>query len=520
MDAKKEVLRMENIIKVYPNGVMANKGIDFSVYSGEIHALSGENGAGKSTLMKIIFGEEQPTSGDIYINGQKTVITSPQVAIHLGIGMVHQHFMLVPSLTVAENVILGVEPRKGLLIHKKYAEKQVEEIAEKFHMKIDPRARVADLTVGQKQKVEILKALFRGAKILILDEPTAVLTPQETVELFEELKRLRDGGYTIIFISHKLNEVKALCSRISIIRQGKSMGVHEMKGITEQDISNLMVGRDVILNIEKKPPKTGKPTILVKDLTITDENGKARVNKLSFALREGEILGIAGVEGNGQSELAEALTGLIKYSSGSIEICGKEISGYGVGKIRQLMVSHIPEDRMTTGVAPGLSITENALADKISSGRFSKNGIIKRDTVRQYGRDIVKDYNVFCKNPDVSIDSLSGGNIQKAVLARELSSDPKVILANQPTRGVDVGATEFIRKRLIRMRDNKNSVLLISSDLNEVLGLSDSIMVIHEGQLAAYFPDASKITEAQLGLYMLGIEKQSEEEIKEALHGQ
>lgn len=520
MEANKEVLRMENIIKVYSNGVMANKGINFSVQAGEIHALSGENGAGKSTLMKIIFGEEQPTSGEIYVNGQKTVITSPQLAIKLGIGMVHQHFMLVPSLTVAENVILGVEPRKGMLINRKHAQKQVEEIAEKFNMQINPRTKVQDLTVGQKQKVEILKALFRGAKILILDEPTAVLTPQETTELFEELKRLKCSGYTIIFISHKLNEVKELCDRISIIRQGKSMGVYDMKDVTEQDISNLMVGRDVILDIEKNPPRIGSPTIRVNDLTIVGENGRAYVNKLSFVLREGEILGIAGVEGNGQSELVEALTGLRKYNTGTIELCGKEISQCNVQEIRKLSVSHIPEDRMTTGVAPSLSITENALADKISSSQFSSHGMINKRAVKQYGLDMAREYQVLCKNPDVSIDSLSGGNIQKAVLARELSSDPKIIIANQPTRGVDVGATEFIRKRLIRMRDNKRSVLLISSDLNEVLGLSDSIMVMHEGQIVAYFPDASQITELELGKYMLGIEKQTEAEIKEVRHGQ
>lgn len=520
MEEKKEVLRMENIVKVYSNGVMANKGINFSVLAGEIHALSGENGAGKSTLMKIIFGEEQPTSGDIYVNGEKTIISSPQLAISLGIGMVHQHFMLVPSLTVAENVILGVEPRKGLLINRKNAHRQVEEMAEKFNMQVSPRARIEDLTVGQKQKVEILKALFRGAKILILDEPTAVLTPQETTELFEELKRLKSNGYTIIFISHKLNEVKELCDRISIIRQGRSMGLYDMKDVTEQDISNLMVGRDVILNIEKKLPEIGDPTIHVKDLSISGENGKTYVNNVSFLLREGEILGIAGVEGNGQSELAEALTGLRTYNSGSIEMCGKEISGCSIKDIRALSVSHIPEDRMTTGVAPALSITENTLSDKISKKKFSKHGIIDKRKIKQYGLDMAKDYQVLCKNPDVRIDSLSGGNIQKAVLARELSSDPKVIIANQPTRGVDVGATEFIRKRLIKMRDSKKSVLLISSDLNEVLGLSDSVIVMHEGQIVAYFPDAGKISELELGKYMLGIEKQSEAEIKEACHGQ
>jgi simple sugar transport system ATP-binding protein len=298
------------------------------------------------------------------------------------------------------------------------------------------------------------------------------------------------------------------------------MGIYNVKEVTEQDISNLMVGRDVILNIEKSKPKIGNTTIRVKDLTIIGENGKPSVNKLSFVLREGEVLGIAGVEGNGQIELVEALTGLRKYHSGSVEVCGKEISRSSVNDIRKLAVSHIPEDRMITGVAPTLSIMENMLSDKISSRPFSKYGIINKHAIKQYGLDMVKQYQILCKNPDVSIDSLSGGNIQKAVLARELSNDPKVIIADQPTRGVDVGATEFIHKRLINMRDHKKSVLLISSDLNEVLGVSDSIIVMHEGRIAAYFPDASRITELQLGGYMLGIEKQSEKEIKEVLHGQ
>lgn len=519
MEKKLEALRMENIVKVYPNGVVANNGIDFSINFGEIHALSGENGAGKSTLMKIIFGEEQPTSGDIYINGKKTEIASSQLAIKLGIGMVHQHFMLVSSLTVAENVILGSELKKGLLINRKEAMKQVGEIGEKFNLKIDPTKKISDLTVGQKQKVEILKALYRGAQILILDEPTAVLTPQETTELFEELKRLRDSGYTIIFISHKLNEVKELCDRITIIRHGKSMGVYHVSDVSEQDISNRMVGRDVILDIEKTPAKPGKPVIQVKNLMILCDTGKPCVNQLSFTLREGEILGVAGVEGNGQAELVEALNGLRKYNSGTIQICNTEIKDLSVSNIRALAVSHIPEDRMITGVAPSLSISENTLADKISNRKFSRFGFINKKKIKQYGFDMVKQYQILCKNPDVRIDSLSGGNIQKAVLARELSNDPKVIIADQPIRGVDVGATEFIHKRLIAMRDEGKAVLLISSDLNEVLGLSDSIVVLHEGQIVAYFPDASRITELQLGGYMLGIDKQSNEEIKEVLHG-
>ena len=513
-----EALLMKNIVKVYSNGVMANKDVTLCVNQGEIHALSGENGAGKSTLMKILFGEEQPTSGEIFVNGEKVNITNPQMAIGLGIGMVHQHFMLVPSLSVTENMILGVEPTKGVFIDAAYAKKQVEEIGKKYNLYVDPDKKVADLTVGQKQKVEILKALFRGAKILILDEPTAVLTPQETAELFEELKHLRENGYTIIFISHKLNEVKELCDRITIIRRGVTMGVHNVAEVSEEDISRLMVGRDVVLKIDKEPAQPGKPLLKVKDVKIVDEFGAVHVDGVSFALREGEILGIAGVEGNGQTQLINAITGMGHISSGTIELEGKNIAGLTVRKIRDMKMAHIPEDRMTSGVAANLSITENIIADKLNWKQFAKFGIMKRKQIRAYGDQMVKDYQILCKNQDVEIGSLSGGNIQKGVVARELSGDPVVVITNQPTRGVDVGASEFIRQQLINIRDQKKGVLLITSDLNEVLGLSDSLIVMYEGKIVAYISDVSSMTESELGTYMLGIQKQTEEQIKEALH--
>ena len=513
-----EALLMKNIVKVYSNGVMANKDVTLCVNQGEIHALSGENGAGKSTLMKILFGEEQPTSGEIFVNGEKVNITNPQMAIGLGIGMVHQHFMLVPSLSVTENMILGVEPTKGVFIDTAYAKKQVEEIGKKYNLYVDPDKKVADLTVGQKQKVEILKALFRGAKILILDEPTAVLTPQETAELFEELKHLRENGYTIIFISHKLNEVKELCDRITIIRRGVTMGVHNVAEVSEEDISRLMVGRDVVLNIDKEPAQPGKPLLKVKDVKIVDEFGAVHVDGVSFTLREGEILGIAGVEGNGQTQLIDAITGMGHVSSGTIELEGKNIAGLSVRKNRDMKMAHIPEDRMTSGVAANLSITENIIADKLNWKQFAKFGIMKRKQIRAYGEQMVKDYQILCKNQDVEIGSLSGGNIQKGVVARELSGDPIVVITNQPTRGVDVGASEFIRQQLINIRDQKKGVLLITSDLNEVLGLSDSLIVMYEGKIVAYISDVSSMTESELGTYMLGIQKQTEEQIKEALH--
>ena len=515
-----EALKMSHIVKVYPNGVMANKDVTLSVNRGEIHALSGENGAGKSTLMKILFGEEQPTSGEIYINGKKVHMASPQMAIKMGIGMVHQHFMLVPSLTVTENIILGMEPKKGIRVDLSYARSQVEEMGKKFNLYVDPDKRVEDLTVGQKQRVEILKALFRGAKILIRDEPTAVLTPQETQELFDELMHLKDSGYTIIFISHKLQEVKRICNRITIIRRGVTMGVHEVDSVSEQDISRLMVGRDVILNIEKEPCQPGEPLVKVKNLVMMDENGKRAVNDISFTLRRGEILGIAGVEGNGQTELVEALTGMSGYASGSIEIGKKDIKGCSVEKIRALKVAHIPEDRMTVGIAPKLSLTENMIADKLNWKKFFRGGVINRKAVREYGDQMIKEYQVLCKTQDVSVNSLSGGNIQKVVLARELSGEPQVIIADQPTRGVDVGASEFIRRRLVESRDAGNGVILVTSDLNEVLGLSDSLLVMYEGKIVAYIKDTSRITEEELGTYMLGIRKQTKEEIGEARHEQ
>ncbi|MDR3160037.1 MAG: ABC transporter ATP-binding protein [Spirochaetaceae bacterium] len=512
-----EVLRMEHISKVYPNGVLANSDVNFAVNEGEIHALSGENGAGKSTLMKILFGEEQATGGDIFIRGEKVHIASSATAIRLGIGMVHQHFMLVPSLTVTENMILGIEPRRGLVFDQRKAERLVLDVVKRYNLPLDPKQRVRDLTVGQKQKLEILKALVRGAKILILDEPTAVLTPQETRELFVELKALRNDGYTIIFISHKLGEVRELCDRITIIRHGKTMGVYLLREVTEQEISRLMVGRDVILDIRKQAPVYGQPSLRVRDLHVMDDYGLPVVKGLSFTARRGEILGIAGVEGNGQNQLVQALGGMRAYQQGSVEIVGKDIRGLSIHALRALKVCHIPEDRMTIGIAPGLSITENILADKVEKPRFSTRlGFMRLKAIRQYGAESLKRYGIAAKSPDVIVTSLSGGNIQKVVLARELSDDPEFIIADQPTRGVDVGATEFIRAMLIKMRDAGKTVFLISSDLNEILGLSDRLIVLFEGKIAAWFSDAGKVTEEELGRYMLGIDRQGEETVREA----
>lgn len=512
-----EVLRMEHITKVYPNGVVANSDINFSVCRGEIHALSGENGAGKSTLMKILFGEERATDGTIYIDGRKCVISSATDAILHGIGMVHQHFMLVPSLTVVENMILGMEPRKGLKIDRKKAYDSVAEIAKKYNLDVPLDTQVQDLTVGKKQKVEILKTLLQGAKLLILDEPTAVLTPQETSELFSELIRLKEDGYTIIFISHKLNEVRAICDRITIIRHGRTMGVFRVPEISEEEISRLMVGRDVVLHQEKPPSVKGERVIEVQNLSVCNALGQLCLNNVSFNAYRGEIVGVAGIEGNGQTELVEALCRNAEYREGKIKLLGTDIRGFSIRQLRKLRVSHIPEDRMTVGIAPNLSITENALADKSDEPRFrTRFGLLRRRNVKQYGAETVKRYQVLCKSPDHSISGLSGGNIQKVVVARELSSDPEIVIANQPTRGVDVGAAEFIRKELLELRSSGKCVLLVSSDLNELLGLSDRLLVLCGGSIVACFPDASSVTEEALGRYMLGIDRQTEIQITEA----
>ncbi|MDF2672115.1 MAG: mglA [Clostridiales bacterium] len=510
---EQELLRMEGITKVYPNGIAANQGVDFSLKDGEIHALVGENGAGKSTLMKILFGFEHPEEGSIYINGKKVNITSPSAAIKNGIGMVHQHFMLVPSLTVAENMVLGAEPQKGGFIDFNRAIAITEELSKKYNLKVDPRAVVADLPVGMKQKIEILKALLRGAKILILDEPTAVLTPQETVELFQELINLKDKGHTIVFISHKLKEVKQITNRVTIMRNGRSMGVFNTSDVTEQDISRLMVGRDVILNIQKGKSKPENRVLNVNNLNYTNELGKTVLKNVSFSVRKGEILGIAGVEGNGQRELVEIITGLRKSNNGEMSINESKINNLSIKQIRNLGTSHIPEDRMTYGVAGEGSIEENLISDRIEKKSLNKKILLDMKKINGLSKQLAEEYKVKCNSPKQTVKMLSGGNIQKVVVAREFSSEPKLLIADQPTRGIDVGATEFIHNRVVELRDNGTAVLLISADLNEVMELSDSLIVMYGGEIVAYFEDASKVSEIELGEYMLGLKKQSKEEV-------
>lgn len=514
-DCPEYVLEMKGIVKVYPNGIVANKDVNFSVRKGEIHALSGENGAGKTTLMKMLFGLEKIDSGDIFINGKHiTDISSPMDAIRHGIGMVHQHFMLVDKLTVAENMVLGMEPRKGgALIDFEKAVQMTEAISKKYNLPINPREKVGNLSVGSKQKVEILKALLRGADILILDEPTAVLTPQETEELFKELVGFKNAGHTIIFISHKLREIKQLCDRITIIRAGRTMGSFNVSDVTEQDISRLMVGRDVVLNVEKAPAQPKDVILSVENLNYTNFSNVQMLKNVNFQLRQGQILGIAGVEGNGQNELIGIITGNIPCNSGSIVFHGKSLQNRSIRAIREEGMSYIPQDRMTIGIAANSSIADNLISDRYYRPSYSGKAFLRPKRIREDTEKLISEFRVLCADRQQSIGSLSGGNIQKVVVAREFSSSPRAIIAEQPTRGVDVGATEFIRKKIVAMRDAGAGVLLVSADLNEVLELSDSIIVMYNGEIAAYFPDSSDVTEEQLGLYMLGIQKMTAAEI-------
>ena len=513
------ILEMRGIIKVYPNGFVANKDVNLAVRKGEIHALVGENGAGKSTLMKVLFGVESHEEGQILLNGQHVKIDNPISAIDMGIGMVHQHFMLVPSLTVAENIVLGREPkRSGILIDMEKAVKDTTEICEKYNLRVDPRAKVRDLPVGMKQKVEILKALYRQAKVLILDEPTAVLTPQETAELFVELKRMKEAGHTIIFISHKLNEVKELCDRVTVLRLGRSIGTADLDGMTEQEISRMMVGRDVILEIEKDPANPEMEVLRVRDLNLNSGDGRPILRNVNFSVRSGEILGVAGVEGNGQKELSEIVTGLRPFARGEVSIEGKSIRGKTIRQIRDMGVSHISEDRMTYGVAARAGVRDNVISDRFFKPEYCKHGFLKMKEINDLTRRLISEFHIKCDDVDAPIKTLSGGNMQKVVAAREFSQFPHLSIVNQPTRGIDVGATEFVRNKIVELRDDGTAVLLISADLNEILELSDSLIVMHGGEIVAYLPDAKHVSEQELGEYMLGIKHQSPDEIRRVCH--
>ena len=511
----KEILRMENITKIYDNGFVANKDVTFWLNEGEILALAGENGAGKTTLMKVLFGLEKPQTGRVLLNGEDANIKNTLDAIAKGIGMVHQHFMQVPSLTVAENVLLGIEPMKNGLFDFEKAVEMTREVSEKYNFHVDPLAKISDLTVGQKQKVEIMKVLIKGAKIVIMDEPTAVLTPQETDELFEQLLRLRDDGHSFIFISHKLEEVKRICSRITVLRRGQCLGSYDLSDMSEADISRLMVGRDVVLQFEKEDPTPGDAIVKVRDLVKINADGKRVLDGLSFNIRAGEVIGIAGVEGNGQSELSDVLSGMDGFASGTVELNGQSIEGKTVFEIRQQGMSLIPEDRNIHGAAGEMSICDNIISDRYFKPGYKKGLFINKKYIENVADEYIKEFQIACDNKKQPVRFLSGGNVQKVVVAREFTTGGNFIIANQPTRGIDVGAAELIRKAIVRKsREEGTATLLISADLNEVLGCSDKLFVMRKGKIVAVFPKASEVSEAELGEYMLGLKTMTEKEME------
>lgn len=513
------LVELRGVSKVYPNGIAANRGLDLTVYSGEIHALTGENGAGKTTLMKLLFGMEQPTAGEIRLRGERVTITSPADAIARGIGMVHQHFMLVPSLTVAENVVLGMAPRRaGFLLDRAEARRITAEAAERFRLPVDPDARVAEVPVGMKQKVEILKALVRGAKLLILDEPTAVLTAQETQELFAQLRHLKTQGYTVIFISHKLDEVLSLCDRITVLRAGRTQGTFDAAGVTPQELSRRMIGRDVLLAPEHSPARPGRVVLRVRELSCTGKEGKMRLDALSFDLRAGEILGVAGVEGNGQKELVDLLFGFAAPDGGSIQIYGRDACGLSPRALRKRGVSLIPEDRMLNGIAASASIEENLISTRTGDPLLCRAGVFSAKRMHTLVDRLIGEYRVLCRSRRQQVQMLSGGNIQKIVVAREFSGAPRLLIADQPTRGIDVGATEFIRAKLLEMARAGTAVLLVSADLSEILELSDRLMVLCGGRAAAVFDHPQTLTGSELGEYMLGLRRQSAQELGGLCH--
>jgi len=500
-----EIIVMEGIVKRFP-GVIANDNVDLMIREGEIHAIVGENGAGKSTLMKILYGLYRPDKGKIFVRGKEVHITDPRIAISLGIGMVHQHFMLIPTFTVTENIILGAEPKNGLALNYKKATEKVISLAESIGFDISPNEKIENLSVGQAQRVEILKLLYRGADILILDEPTAVLTPQEVDELFNILRKLNDQGKTIIFISHKLNEVLEISQRVTVMRRGKIVKTLKTKETNKQELAQFMVGREVFLEIPKGPYKPGNEILKIENLTVRNKRGMIAVKDVSFNVKEGEIVGIAGVEGNGQSELVEAIVGLLPIEKGKIYINGKEISRANVLERRKYL-GHIPEDRHKRGLILDFSIAENMILGLHYLPKFSKKLRMDYKNIFKNAENLVNNYDIKTPNVKIPVRSLSGGNQQKVVVAREISTSPPLMVAVQPTRGLDISATEFVHKLLVKLRDEGKAILLVSADLDEILNLSDRILVMYNGEIVGAFYNKD-INEKEIGYYMMGVKKQ------------
>ncbi len=497
-------IEMKGITKFFPSTqVHANEGVDFSVESGEVHALVGENGAGKTTLMNILYGLVNPDSGEIFIDSQSVHINHPDDAIKHGIGMVHQHFKLVPSFTVAENILLGMEPNQAGFLNQQKENKLVKELAKKFNLPVDPAARIWDLPVGMQQRVEILKVLQRNAKILVLDEPTAVLTPQEVNELITVIRGLSKQGYTIIFITHKLVEVMSVADRVSVMRGGRMIGTKKVSETSIPELARMMVGREVLLRVKKKEMQRGEVVLDVKNISISDVNGLAAISHVSFQVHKGEIVAIAGVSGNGQTELVEAISGMIHLDGGEIIFKGKPINEASVGERRDLGMAHIPEDRMVVGLNLQTTLDENLIVSRYNHSEFSRYGFLLTKTIQEFAEKVVKAFSIAAARPGEGISMLSGGNLQKVVVGRELSGDPSFIIANQPTRGLDVGSIEFVHKTLIEERDKGAGVLLVSVELDEALALSDRILVLYRGRIQGELETATA-TEEEVGILMAG----------------
>ncbi|MBM7834461.1 ABC transporter ATP-binding protein [Clostridium sardiniense] len=497
-------VEMLNIRKEFP-GIVANDNVTLQLRKGEVHALLGENGAGKSTLMGMLFGMYQPDRGTIKINGKEVKITNPNKANDLGIGMVHQHFKLVENFTVTENIILGCEPKKGLVVDIKTAAKKIEELSKSYGLNVDPYAKIEDISVGMQQRVEILKMLYKKADILILDEPTAVLTPQEIEELIKIIKGLTKEGKSIILITHKLKEIKEVSDRCTVIRKGKYIGTVKTKDTTEAQMAKMMVGRDVSFKVEKKKSKLKDEVLRVENISVKNNKKVLGLKDFSLSIRGGEILGVAGVEGNGQAELVEAITGLRKVESGSVIYKDENITNEKTRKRIEKGIAHIPEDRHKRGLILDYTLEENMIIEVYNKKPFSKKGILNKSAIRKYAEKILREFDVRSGEGAISkARTLSGGNQQKAIIGREVELNPDLLIAVQPTRGLDVGSIEYIHKRLVEQRDNGKAVLLVSLELDEVLNLSDRIAVVNGGELIGIV-DAKKTDENEIGLMMAGV---------------
>ena len=497
-------IEMKGITKYFASThVRANDQVDFSVEKGEIHALVGENGAGKTTLMNILYGLIKPDSGEIFIDGQEARINHPDDAIKQGIGMVHQHFKLVPSFTVAQNILLGMEPNQAGFLNRQKENELVDELARKYNLPVDPAARIRDLPVGMQQRVEILKVLERNAKILVLDEPTAVLTPLEVNELITVIRRLSGLGYTIVFITHKLVEVMSVADRVSVMRAGRMVGTKKVSETSIPELARMMVGREVLLRVKKKDIERGEVVLEARDISVSDINGLAAISHVSFQVHKGEIVAIAGVSGNGQTELVEAISGMNSLDGGQILFKGKPINEASVGERRDMGMAHIPEDRMVVGLNLQTTLDENLIVSRYDHSEFSRYGFLLMRTISDFAEKVVRAFSISAARPGEGISMLSGGNLQKVVVGRELSGDPSFIIANQPTRGLDVGSIEFVHKTLIEERDKGAGVLLVSVELDEVMALSDRILVLYRGRIQGEL-NAATATEEDVGILMAG----------------